>query len=101
GRPQPLLDHDLDDVYFVDIPWQIPDAAVGGVEALPYLDSYRELLPEADPGTFRLMAMGVDAYELARRLPQLQLLPESEYHRSEERRVGQESSTQSTSTDEH
>ncbi len=80
GRPQPLLDHDLDDVYFVDIPWQIPDAAVGGVEALPYLDSYQELLPEADPGTFRLMAMGVDAYELARRLPQLQLLPESEYH---------------------
>lgn len=80
GRPQPLLDHDLDDVTFVDIPWQIPDAAVGGVEALPYLDSYQELLPEADPGTFRLMAMGVDAYELARRLPQLQLLPESEYH---------------------
>lgn len=80
GRPQPLLDHDLDDVTFVDIPWQIPDAAVGGVEALPYLDSYQELQPEADPSTFRLTAMGVDAYELARRLPQLQLLPESEYH---------------------
>ncbi|WP_104201797.1 penicillin-binding protein activator [Billgrantia saliphila] len=78
GRSQPLLDHDLDDVYFLDIPWQIPDAAVGGVEALPYLDSYRELQENADPATFRLMAMGVDAYELARRLPQFQLLPESE-----------------------
>jgi outer membrane PBP1 activator LpoA protein len=78
GRHQPLLDHDLDDVYFLDIPWQIPDAAVGGVEALPYFDSYRELQQESDPSTFRLMAMGVDAYELARRLPQFQLLPESE-----------------------
>ncbi|MFQ3788278.1 penicillin-binding protein activator [Halomonas sp. A29] len=78
GRPQPLLDHDLDEVNFVDIPWQIPDAAVGGVEALPYLASFRELHEDADPSTFRLMAMGVDAYELARRLPQFQLLPESE-----------------------
>ncbi|QTP55546.1 penicillin-binding protein activator [Billgrantia sulfidoxydans] len=78
GRPQPLLDHDLDEVNFVDIPWQIPDAAVGGVEALPYLASFEELQQEADPSTFRLMAMGVDAYELARRLPQFQLLPESE-----------------------
>ncbi|NIC04494.1 penicillin-binding protein activator [Billgrantia bachuensis] len=78
GRPQPLLDHDLDEVNFVDIPWQIPDAAVGGVEALPYLASFQELQQDADPSTFRLMAMGVDAYELARRLPQFQLLPESE-----------------------
>ncbi|MBW6391572.1 penicillin-binding protein activator [Billgrantia antri] len=78
GRPQPLLDHDLDEVNFVDIPWQIPDAAVGGVEALPYLASFEELQQAADPSTFRLMAMGVDAYELARRLPQFQLLPESE-----------------------
>ncbi|MDX5432802.1 MAG: penicillin-binding protein activator [Halomonas sp.] len=78
GRPQPLLDHDLDEVNFVDIPWQIPDAAVGGVEALPDLASFQELHQDADPSTFRLMAMGVDAYELARRLPQFQLLPESE-----------------------
>ncbi|WP_445158017.1 penicillin-binding protein activator [Halomonas sp. E14] len=80
GRPQPLLDHDLDDVYFLDIPWQIPDAAVGGVEALPYLASYRTLRQDSDASIFRLMAMGVDAYELARRLPQLQLLPESQVH---------------------
>ncbi len=78
GRPQPRLDHDLDDVLFVDIPWQIPDAAVGGVEALPYLDSYRRLREESDPAMFRLMAMGVDAYELARRLPQLQAISGSE-----------------------
>ncbi|MCG6656437.1 ABC transporter substrate-binding protein [Halomonas campisalis] len=78
GRPQPLLDHDLDAVNFLDIPWQIPDAAVGGVEALPYADSYRQLRSDADPSVFRLMAMGVDAYELARRLPQFQLMPDSQ-----------------------
>ncbi len=80
GRPQPLLDHDLDDVNFLDIPWQIPDAAVGGVEALPYLASYRALRQDGDASIFRLMAMGVDAYELARRLPQFQLLPESQVY---------------------
>ncbi len=78
GRLQPRLDHDLDDVLFADIPWQIPDAAVGGVEALPFLDSYRRLREESDPAMFRLMAMGVDAYELARRLPQLQAISGSE-----------------------
>jgi uncharacterized protein len=78
GRPQPQLDHDLDDVNFIDIPWQIPDAAVGGVEALPYFASYQQLHEDADPSVFRLMAMGVDAYELALRLPQFQLMPQSE-----------------------
>ncbi|TFH88083.1 penicillin-binding protein activator [Billgrantia azerbaijanica] len=78
GRPQPLLDHDLDDVNFIDIPWQIPDAAVGGEEALPYLASYRDIREDADPSLFRVMAMGVDAYELALRLPQFRLLPDSE-----------------------
>ncbi|MCK2182626.1 penicillin-binding protein activator [Halomonas getboli] len=78
GRPQPRLDKDLDGVMFVDIPWQIPDAAVGGEEALPFLDSYRQLRDESDPNLFRLMAMGVDAYELARRLPQFQAIPGSE-----------------------
>lgn len=78
GRPQPRLDHDLDDVQFVDIPWQIPDAAVGGVEALPFNESYQQLRDESDPALFRLMAMGVDAYELARRLPQFQAMADSE-----------------------
>ncbi|MBS9402086.1 penicillin-binding protein activator [Halomonas sp. TRM85114] len=78
GRLQPRLDQDLDDVRFIDIPWQIPDAAVGGEEALPFFASYRELREESDPAMFRLLAMGVDAYELARRLPQLQALPDSE-----------------------
>ncbi|MDR5868369.1 penicillin-binding protein activator [Halomonas koreensis] len=78
GRPQPRLDQDLNGVLFVDIPWQIPDAAVGGEEALPFLDSYRQLREESDPAMFRLMAMGVDAYELARRLPQFQAIPGSE-----------------------
>lgn len=74
GRLQPRLDADLNDVMFADIPWQIPDAAVGGVEALPYLDSYRELRDESNSTMFRLMAMGVDAYELALRMPQLQAI---------------------------
>ncbi|PSJ21515.1 LppC family lipoprotein [Halomonas sp. ND22Bw] len=78
GRQQPRLDKDLNGVMFLDIPWQIPDAAVGGEEALPFLDSYRQLREESDPNMFRLMAMGVDAYELARRLPQFQAIPGSE-----------------------
>ncbi|MBB3191615.1 penicillin-binding protein activator [Halomonas cerina] len=79
GQPQPRLDRDLDDVMFVDIPWQIPDAAVGGVEALPFLTNYHQLREESDPTLFRLMAMGVDAYELARRLPQFLAIPDSEF----------------------
>ncbi|WP_136248579.1 penicillin-binding protein activator [Halomonas borealis] len=78
GHPQPRLDKDLNGVMFPDIPWQIPDAAAGGEEALPFLDSYRQLREESDPNMFRLMAMGVDAYELARRLPQFQAIPGSE-----------------------
>ncbi|MBB3330012.1 hypothetical protein BDK63_000854 [Halomonas campaniensis] len=78
GRLNPQLDHDLDDVQFLDIPWQIPDAAVGGVDALPFSDSYRQLREEEDSTLFRLRAMGVDAYELALRLPQFQALPDSE-----------------------
>lgn len=78
GRLNPRLDGDLDDVQFLDIPWQIPDAAVGGEDALPFAASYRELREESDPNLFRLHAMGVDAYELARRLPQFQAVPNSE-----------------------
>ncbi|MGK0545555.1 penicillin-binding protein activator [Halomonas cupida] len=77
GSPQPRLDKDLNGVQFADIPWNIPDAAVGGAEALPYYDSYRELKEQGSPSMFRLMAMGVDAYELARRMPQIQALPGS------------------------
>lgn len=78
GRLNPQLDHDLNGVQFADIPWQIPEAAVGGVEVLPFLDSYHALREESDPNLFRLHAMGVDAFELARRLPQLQALSGSE-----------------------
>lgn len=78
GRVNPRLDNDLNDVQFLDIPWQIPEAAVGGVEVLPFLDSYHSLREESDPTLFRLHAMGVDAFELARRLPQLQAIPGSE-----------------------
>ncbi len=80
GQLEPRLDADLDDVLFLDIPWQIPDAAVGGEEALPYAESYRRLREESDPNLFRLHAMGVDAFELARRLPQLQAVAGSELH---------------------
>ncbi|GGX81681.1 penicillin-binding protein activator [Litchfieldella qijiaojingensis] len=78
GRPRPRDDHDLNDVLFVDIPWLIPDAAVGGEEALPFLSSYRGLREGNDPSLLKLAAMGVDAYELGRRLPQFQIIPGSE-----------------------
>ncbi|GEN22580.1 penicillin-binding protein activator [Halomonas cupida] len=77
GRPQPRLDNDLNGVQFLDIPWQIPDAAVGGADALPFNASYQQLREEGNPALFRLQAMGVDAYELARRLPQFEVLPQT------------------------
>ncbi|WP_299230528.1 penicillin-binding protein activator [uncultured Halomonas sp.] len=78
GRLNPRLDGDLNGVMFLDIPWQIPDAAAGGEDALPFNASYRSLREETDPNLFRLSAMGVDAFELARRLPQFQLVSNSE-----------------------
>ncbi|GEK50800.1 penicillin-binding protein activator [Vreelandella venusta] len=74
GRLQTRLDQDLNDVMFIDIPWQIPDAAVGGEEALPFYSTYAELRNESDASMFRLMAMGVDAYELGIRLSDLSAL---------------------------
>ena len=71
GAYKTRLDQDLNDVMFMDIPWQIPDAAVGGEEALPFSASYRSLRDESDASMFRLMAMGVDAYELAIRFSNL------------------------------
>jgi outer membrane PBP1 activator LpoA protein len=71
GRLQTRLDQDLNDVMFMDIPWQIPDAAVGGEEVLPFYPTYQALRDEADASMFRLMAMGVDAYELAKRMSDL------------------------------
>ncbi|MDR5873937.1 penicillin-binding protein activator [Halomonas sp. CUBES01] len=68
GARQIRLDQDLNDVMFMDIPWQIPDAAVGGEEVLPFYASYQRLREESDASMFRLMAMGVDAYEIATRL---------------------------------
>ncbi|GHC20252.1 penicillin-binding protein activator [Aidingimonas halophila] len=78
GRPQPDSDHDLNDVFFIDIPWLLPDAAVGGEDALPYANTYKTLSEESDPSLLKLKAMGVDAYELARRLPQIQQISGTE-----------------------
>ncbi|WP_447553179.1 penicillin-binding protein activator [Vreelandella sp. EE22] len=71
GTQERRLDQDLNDVMFVDIPWQIPDAAVGGPEALPFYNTYQALHGEGDASLFRLQAMGVDAFELATRLSNL------------------------------
>ncbi|MGC3872064.1 penicillin-binding protein activator [Halomonas sp. GXIMD04776] len=80
GRPQPQADHDLNGVSFIDIPWLIPDAAVGGTDALPFAESYQELRDNNEPALFKLNAMGVDAYELGRRLPLFKLLPSNELY---------------------
>ncbi|WP_035572694.1 penicillin-binding protein activator [Halomonas halocynthiae] len=78
GTAQRRLDKDLNGVMFVDIPWQIPEAATGGANSLPFSDSYRQLHESADPGLLRLMAMGVDAYELGSNLPYYQAVPGSQ-----------------------
>ncbi|WP_456267553.1 penicillin-binding protein activator [Kushneria sp. AK178] len=69
GSPQPRMDHDLDDVMFVDIPWLIPEAAAGGSDALPFESTRERLTRDDQPALIKLHAMGVDAFELARRLP--------------------------------
>ncbi|MCM2131054.1 penicillin-binding protein activator [Larsenimonas rhizosphaerae] len=78
GTPQPHLDHDMNGVLFCDIPWQIPDPAAGGKEALPFADDYRQLAQGDSPSLLKLKAMGVDALELGRRLPLIQQVPASE-----------------------
>ncbi|MGP9663507.1 penicillin-binding protein activator [Halomonas sp. AOP22-C1-8] len=74
GHLQARRDQDLDDVMFMDIPWQIPDAAVGGEEVLPFYPTYQRLSEESDASMFRLMAMGVDAYEIATELSDISAL---------------------------
>lgn len=69
GSPQPRLDHDLNDVMFVDIPWLIPEAAAGGSDAVPFESTRQRLTQDDQPDMIKLHAMGVDAFELARRLP--------------------------------
>lgn len=74
GLNQSRLNKDLDGIRFVDIPWQIPNAATGGEEALPFYASYRALRDEADASMFRLLAMGVDAFEAGIRLADIESL---------------------------
>lgn len=78
GMAQSRLDKDLNGIMFVDIPWQIPEAATGGVDSLPFADSYRQLSDGSDPALLRLLAMGVDAYELGSNLPYFQAIPGSQ-----------------------
>lgn len=70
GSPQSRIDHDLDDVMFVDIPWSIPQVASSN-GALPFDETRRALMQNGGdrPDMLRLQAMGVDAFELARQLP--------------------------------
>ncbi len=49
----------------MDIPWRIPDDPVAVDEALPFASTYQSLRDESDASMFRLMAMDIDAYELA------------------------------------
>ncbi|WP_043447968.1 penicillin-binding protein activator [Halotalea alkalilenta] len=78
GQPAPNEDNDLNGVMFPTIPWELPE--LGGVDSLPYADVYRRLSSdeEISPSMLKINAMGVDAFELARRLPLYQALPSSE-----------------------
>lgn len=71
GTPQPRLDQDLNDVMFVDIPWSTPQAVSDDALEMPFDETRRALLQEdgSRPEMLRIQAMGVDAFELARRLP--------------------------------
>ncbi|MGJ8517203.1 penicillin-binding protein activator [Carnimonas bestiolae] len=77
GTPSPSDDNDLNGVNFLDIPWEIP-GVVGG--NLPFPEAYRALHDDANlpAPALKLAAMGVDAYELAKRLPVYQSIPSSQ-----------------------
>lgn len=74
GNPSPSDDSDLNGVYFPNIPWEIPNV-VG--DNLPYPEAYHALHDDDDlpASALKLAAMGVDAYELAKRLPVYQSIP--------------------------
>ena len=67
GRQNPAQDTDLGRVQFCDVPWLFPDRYPGALSQAA-LQKQWQSLPE---GVTRLIALGIDAYQLLAQLPQL------------------------------
>ncbi len=67
GLPDPITDNPLNGIIFCDIPWLFNGAYGGELSMLSLSDIWRQF-----PSSYiRLVAMGIDAYHLALRLPTL------------------------------
>jgi outer membrane PBP1 activator LpoA protein len=73
GLPDSLSDNQLDAITFCDIPWLF-NAAYGGELSMMAL---RDIWGQFPIAYIRLVAMGIDAYHLAARLPTLSARPYS------------------------
>jgi outer membrane PBP1 activator LpoA protein len=69
GQPNPSLDSDLNKITFCDMPWLFNKAYPGSLS----LDSLREIWQQFPSSYLRLIAMGIDAYNLASRLSDLNI----------------------------
>lgn len=67
GKPDPRGDADLNGVYFTDTPWSL-----GNSNAQQVIERYIE---QGGAASKNLYAMGIDAYQLAPRLPQILYTP--------------------------
>lgn len=74
GTPNTDSDSDLNGIKFPNIPWEIPQ--VVGSSNLPDSAAYQQLSQaQLPPPVFKLAAMGVDAYNLARNLSIYKAIP--------------------------
>ena len=71
GKPDPRRDTDLNGVYFTDTPW-----ILGTSDAQRAIDEYIE---RGGTSSKNLYALGIDAYQLAPRLPQMLFTPGLSY----------------------
>ncbi len=71
GQVSTLLDADLNKITFCDIPWLFNQANQGGMG----MDALKDTWKQFPSSYLRLIAMGIDAYNLATQLDNLELSP--------------------------
>ena len=75
GRPDPGQDQDLSGVIFCDGPWVLNDGDTGPLSK----QALQPIVQQTPPSYLRLIAMGIDAYNLIPQLQQLKLGPQNRY----------------------
>ena len=63
GTPNPLRDRDLDGIIFCDVPWLFANS--------PARQQMQSLWPSTQNNQIRFYALGMDAYNITNRLPQV------------------------------